>query len=187
MSKLMLYDTSTLLPIRFAGSMVLALMDDLKTQTRRIANPDKPCPYGKPGDRLWVQEKWAVVDHSDTGLCLRYAAEPEGPDHWIYPGETQYKKYSSNDCWRPSKHMPKCASRLTLSVKDIRLEHLQDLSESDAEAEGMVTWRGKRDFDRHTALEEFRLAWNQFNYLNPDYYWMRNPLVWVVSFRKVSA
>ena len=68
-------------PILFKGEMVRAILDGSKTQTRRIAKEwdgfqdmgkllalfpnQEGCPYGKPGDRLWVRETWAVSNMYD--------------------------------------------------------------------------------------------------------------------------
>lgn len=102
------------------------------------------CPYGKPGDRLWVREKWALVlwDGED------------GVDDWVgpipgtHPGLGWSVHYAAGstyetDCledrgfrWRPSIFMPRWACRLVLEITDVRVERLNDLSEDDAIAEG---------------------------------------------------
>lgn len=128
----------------FKPSMVPALLDGRKTQTRRIIKPqpdedglakviDGPwvdtsgreyaCPWGEPGDLVYVRENW----QSHTGPM----------------GESIIYGYQATDDdqlgpWRPSIHMPRCASRLTLHITDVRVERLQDISEADAIAEGIT-------------------------------------------------
>lgn len=84
------------------------------------------------GDRLWVKEGWSpdprgVMSHGALYQLSHTAAEQKGPD--------------SLHAWRSARHMPRWASRTTLTVTEVRVERLQDLSEADAEAEGL--WRGR--------------------------------------------
>lgn len=137
-------------PILFSGPMVRALLDGRKTQTRRIvkgaalyyledeaaaeileselasefvADPDNGlCPYGTPGDTLWVRETFCPAD---TRSGFAYCADtPLGSDQ-------------RGMGWRPSIHMPRGASRLTLTITEVRVERLQDITEADAIAEGL--------------------------------------------------
>lgn len=131
-------------PILFSGPKVRAILDGRMTQIRRVVKPNwwrcldpedaedlaqavTMCPYGAPGDRLWVQETYAV----DVPGCLRglsYRADHQDPrgDGPAHPMR-----------WRPANHMPRGASRLTLEVTAVRVERLQDISEADAIAEGI--------------------------------------------------
>lgn len=142
-------------PILFSGPMVRAILEGRKTQTRRVVKPqpahcaDLPmgkdltfasaCPYGQPGDRLWVRETWAVGTLFDyvrpsllpkpdceSKLAVDYAANPRR----IWHSEDQGR-------WRPSIHMPRWASRITLEITSVRVERLQDISHKDAIAEGL--------------------------------------------------
>lgn len=91
------------------------------------------CPYGKPGDRLWVRETWGVVEGEDgASRWVAYAATP---------GQTRRAPEDSalKRCWKPSIHMPRWACRLVLDVTDVRVERLQDISDADALAEGIST------------------------------------------------
>jgi hypothetical protein len=144
-------------PILFSASMVRALLDGRKTQTRRILKdaPTEPgwiCyeaagkrtwvgPNGYPsmpcilrfakGDRLWVRESWAKPFAGDDGYIYR----ADGPE-FNSPGMAKHQ-WGNEAPWRVSIHMPRVASRLTLAVTDVRVQRLQDISEADARAEGM--------------------------------------------------
>ena len=132
------------------------------------------CPYGQPGDRLWVREAWnkfppwegyfyAADDHSfGIGEC-------DDSDH-IEPHDLR---------WKPSTNMPREASRLTLEITEVRVERLNEISEGDAEAEGCFAL-GDADC---TAVEQFRRLWESIN--GPGS-WALNPFVWVITFRRVG-
>lgn len=144
-------------PILMSGPMVRAILEGRKTQTRRLCklnaagrvslggrnwHTDDPeavhaCPFGQPGDRLWVRETWGVdccVGLKDRdcidlahAACVVYRATDETPDN----GQSWARR------WRPSIHMPRWASRITLEVVSVRVERVQDISEEDAIAEGL--------------------------------------------------
>lgn len=145
------------LPILFSGPMVHALLAGTKTQTRRvIETTSKPMAPGQiimmtgpqfgrkayrfaprvtEGDRLWVRETWAVGRIYD-GTPPR-DINPEGKPNWCGI------RYAATDARhgikdRVSIHMPRWASRLTLIVTAVKVERLQDISEEDARAEGIV-------------------------------------------------
>ncbi|QFI65747.1 hypothetical protein [Sinorhizobium alkalisoli] len=132
-------------PILFSAPMVRALLDGRKTQTRRILKPqpDDILEGQAPrqlriaiGDRLWARETWQGLSFGDyqptkSSICeVRYAATDPCADL-----DAEARGYP----WRPSIFMPRWASRITLIVTDVRVERLQDISEKDAEAEG-VEW-----------------------------------------------
>lgn len=118
------------------------------------------CPYGQPGERLWVRETFADVN-SEDGPALAYKADGDvrtwhefskvfgkdygaGPsfNYDAYPGDytmwhTDLFNGEPDPAWKPSIHMPRWASRITLEVTDVRVERLQDISEADAIAEGL--------------------------------------------------
>lgn len=109
-------------PIIFSAPMIRALLDGRKTQTRRVLKPHGDtfsAPSYRRGDRLYVRE----AAHID-GTSVNYRAD--------HPGD------SAGLGWRPSIHMPRWASRLTLAVTDVRVQRLQDISEVDAAAEGVA-------------------------------------------------
>jgi hypothetical protein len=125
------------------------------------------CPYGRPGDRLWVREAWQQVDG-----CYCYRATPE-TNYLAWNGWT----------WKPSIHMPREASRLTLEVTGVRVEQVQDISPFDAWAEGVqpIEWQANDE----GYIAEFWELWDSV-YAERGYGWDANPWVWVVEFRKVE-
>lgn len=131
--------------------MVRAILNDSKTQTRRVIHPlcelhESFCPYGQPGDRLWVRETWmpdAPRDGSwdDIGFfgCKGSPLSmiPERfrkPNHCLFRASWEGTPMAG---WKPSIHMPRWASRLTLGINAVRVERLHHISEGDAIAEGI--------------------------------------------------
>jgi hypothetical protein len=161
-------------PILFNGEMVRAILAGQKTQTRRIPPKTQQdalfCPYGHPGDRLWVRERWAA-DMSFDDLPPRML-QPRGMPIY-YHATTQCMDYK----WRPSIHMPRWASRITLEITDIRVERVQDISEEDVQAEGFS--------DRPASKNKFRIAWDLL-YWKRGLGWDVNPWVWVVTFKRAE-
>lgn len=136
------------------------------------------CPYGRPGDLLWVRETHFLVG---TGAVYYRADGHELPHDWS---------------WRPSIFMPRWASRLTLRVTDVRVERVQDISKADAVAEGLESfaynygrnvstarmYRVSGDEGGYpTAREAFENLWSSIN-AKRGYGWDVNPWVWVVTF-----
>lgn len=178
-------------PILFSGPMVRAILDGRKTQTRRVAKCFNPlpradilesvarnCPYGVPGDRLWVREThyiyygphapWPDLPHVASDLGIAYYRE--GFDR-------------SAPRWRPSIHMPRWASRLTLLVTDVRVERVQDISTMDAKAEGVQLGTTPADMRPYYKMA-FQDLWDSI-YAKRGYGWDVNPLCWIVSFEAV--
>lgn len=120
------------------------------------------CPYGKPGDRLWVRETW--VDHFGQRL---YRADCH-PDSFEY-GATG---------WKPSIHMPRTYSRLVLEIVSIGVERVQSISDADIRAEGFPE-------DPPSWNEGFAAVWNKIN-VKRGYSWESNPWVWAIGFRQVT-
>lgn len=119
------------------------------------------CPYGEPGDRLWVRETWAISGHYRDGPRYEYRAFPADGEH-----------FRSVGAWKPSIHMPREACRLVLEITDVRAERLQDMTEADAVAEGVA--------DR----AEFAAAWDAtYPYAC---LWAWNPWVWAITFKQVK-
>lgn len=185
-------------PILFNADMVRAILDGRKTQTRRIVKLPhgadvivqngkvwKParvdyegyvdCPFGQPGDRLWVRESWAwyPLDHDPT--CVIYRADyPHGT-----PCPPEYER------WRPCIHMPRWASRILLEVTAVRVERLQDISEADAQAEGATGQcpvGNLRVYNKAPLAYHFAQIWEQ---AHPNT-WDQNPWVWAIDFRSVE-
>lgn len=201
-------------PILFSAPMVRAILSGTKTQTRRAVKithrtpglaaclePPRGllvrtnvaaelCPYGQPGDRLWVRETWAYCVHA-----LAAARDEDGPFVYAADGTKQYRLC---DRWRPSIHMPKAASRILLEITAVRVERLQDISDVDATAEGVFElplqaaepgrwWTGDvaagAALHGRTPFGAYRLLWESIN--NPRS-WDANPWVWVIEFTRVE-
>jgi hypothetical protein len=191
-------------PMLFSGPMVRAIFDGRKTQTRRVLNPQPWGPFTwpkqpwQPGDRLWVRETWAPVDHivgteREDPVCVGYRA-----DHWAICHEADnvhaLNTYAWNwDMvkWRPSIHMPRWASRLTLEVVSVRVERLREITEADALAEGIDT--ESDDFaraeglvaagaSRPAAVFAFADLWDSL--AKPGTRWEDNPWIWCVEFKR---
>ena len=126
-------------PILMSAPMVRALLDGRKTQTRRLAWREGKYSYGylaptiwqkvRPGDRLWVRETWV---HTGTGVWSVGDAVRALDGKVIYRADGEPKGVG----WFPSIHMPRWASRITLTVTETRRQRLQEISEDDAKAEG---------------------------------------------------
>ena len=146
------------------------------------------CPYGKPGDRLWVREttRSRAMPNLLTGdptnaLCGEYSVDSEpvlNPD-----GFDLAWWYSRRTC--PAIHMPRWACRLELEVTGVRVERLNNCSEDDAEAEGIAFLREVPDVDETlTARQLYECLWDSINGAGA---WAANPWVWVVEFKRVAA
>ena len=196
-------------PIIFRAEMVRAILAGTKTQTRRIVKPRHMAtvgaeqfpilamyPCGSPGDRLWVRENF----YQDGQWSLRLGCEPDDPHGGFWSG-TSRVIYAADGTplpdpipgnqWRsrPSIHMPRWASRITLEITDVRLEQLQDISEADAVAEGCKPIRPELVQDGlivrpgRSAVEEFRLVWEE---IHGEGSWEKNPWVWVIEFKRLD-
>ena len=134
------------------------------------------CPYGQPGDRLWVRETFARIDgQTRPWIETDYQATYTHGDRL---GDTLGIKKR----WTPSIHMPRHASRITLEVTGVRVERLQDISEADAIAEGArnsLHLPGGR-----FARENFEHLWWT---IHGDGSWESNPWVWVIEFKRVEG
>jgi hypothetical protein len=132
------------------------------------------CPYGQPGDRLWVRESFRkIIGDAHGWIETDYRATYE-------PGARMGDHLGVKPKWSPSIHMPRAASRITLEITDVRAERLNDITTGDAEAEG---WPGP-DEDNTIAsaypIAWYARLWNQIN--GKRHPWDSNPWVWVVSF-----
>lgn len=151
-----------------------------------------PCPYGQPGDRLWVRETWqhANSPHGpyEPGCTCFYRADYWDDPHGMDGEKSPEGKYRT---WIPSIHMFRSASRILLEVVSVRVERLQDISEADARAEGarsMDPVSGRETLDpfsrQGSCVSHFRAIWEEINGAGS---WDANPWVWVVEFKKVAA
>lgn len=212
-------------PILFSAPMIRVILREIaapgtgKTQTRRIIHPYEVVPHPfkgakaapsnlmvvkvparlggfidgptfsprfAPGDRLWVREAFSYdrLDVDRDGILPPWYWADGNPDagDWTRP--------------KPSIHMPRWASRLTLIVTDVRVQRLQDISEDDARAEGIehdqdrsrgnvIAWRDYLDRGGKcgTAIASFRSLWDSLNAERAP--WAGNPWVVAVTFRPV--
>ena len=199
-------------PILFSGPMVRALLDGSKTQTRRVAKAkhlswiegsvlnfldgkwnQRPLPYGKPGDQLWVRETWQgplleeyEVDADADWQSANRIHQYQNPAHCAFAadGGSPPEFIDSDDNiqrrWRPSIHMPRWASRITLEITGVRVERLQNISEADAMAEG-CPFPNMADGD--DPRKWYSDLWNSINGTDS---WDLNPWVWVIEFKAVK-
>lgn len=230
-------------PATFKDLMVQSLLEDRKTQMRRVVKPQpefsakvgmkwrggaygitpdgKPfmealiakCPYGQPGDRLWVREahqwRYGMKGLEDGGTVhdpveVYYRATPNVVslhDHRT-KARVQFADADAvwrdmlieDDGWRPSIFMPRWASRLTLEITDVRVERVQDISEEDAIAEGtgpdMVCspeYAARHGFEgtEHDFIFRYRCVWDSIN--GKKHPWESNPWVWAITFKKAAV
>jgi hypothetical protein len=192
-------------PILFSAPMVRAILDGRKTQTRRLAT-GRGNSYGERGDRLWVRETWA---HDGPSLdAVRTAHEDAMASLGYGPYYRATEVAPDTLRWRPSIHMPRWASRITLEVTDVRVQRLHEITEEDAIAEGARRFddipdphpygQGNRwsmfeptttDVCLRSARFAFANAWNvihggaKWNCTGKPDPWSGNPTVWAISFR----
>lgn len=183
-------------PILMNAAMVRAVLNGTKTQTRRIAPLLLPgdknyifagsveewvrkrslqCPYGQIGDRLWVREAFCYPNGQNKIAWYR-ADSPWANDALVK--------------WKPSIHMPRQASRITLEIVNVRVERLQDISEADAIAEGChqdsrMNGAWTADGDTFTSKDDgpvraYRMLWESINGKGS---WAANPWVWVIELK----
>ncbi|MGQ8875919.1 hypothetical protein ACUTR7_00295 [Delftia sp. NA_296.1] len=205
-------------PILFSGPMVRAILASTKSQTRRICKPamahnlshvvEVPdpqergqiyngttfgdeegsiqftSPYGGVRDRLWVREShWWFKDECDheTG----YYPPALTADDVEYRADGESKRHG----WRPSIHMPRWASRITLEITGVRVERLQDINQADAQAEGAPPGHPSIDqISREFGYPDFPRSWyaQLWEEINGPGSWAQNPWVWVVEFKRVQ-
>jgi hypothetical protein len=140
------------------------------------------CPYGVPGDRLWVKETYGSLleDSRTDSECIVYRADEE----------------IDGMVWSPSMFMPRRYSRLTLTIKSVRVERVQDISEADAKAEGISVLPLQDESDPsawyqsepgvhqgRSARASYAMLWDSIN-AKRGYSWESNPWAWVIEFER---
>ncbi|EHO4367997.1 hypothetical protein KLD00_004569 [Escherichia coli] len=180
----------------FNDEMVRAILGGNKTQTRRIVEEKfygravaaellaKHCPYGQPGDRIWVRETYRVHGNATDVATLVYRASVR--NSWTeqthrVPVEVCNKPVSEK--WTPSIHMPRWASRILLEITDVRVERLHDMSEADAKAEGATPATYKITPPEAVYRVGFGDIWRSI-YGQDN--WLSNPWVWVIEFKRIQ-
>ncbi|POW57008.1 hypothetical protein C3408_11915 [Candidatus Pantoea alvi] len=165
------------------------------------------CPFGLPGDRLWVRETFATLEPGSY--------EPVKP----CDGYAQVVRYAASDRlansdrdvrgfnWRPSIHLPRWASRITLEITGVRVERLNSINEHDAIAEGLAEISkdgraykyGIPDRDGYPGTDDFGWPWHEWERYPISAYsklwrsiygeesWQANPWVWVIEFKRVEG
>lgn len=159
------------------------------------------CPYGDVGDRIWVRETFQGPLVSEE-LFEEYRAYPEKfetPQYCEYAADggakPEYCDLDDNLChgWRPSIHMPRWASRITLEITDVRVERLNAISEEDARAEGIIDGGclNCREPEPCGCVNPQPDATDAFAWLWQSIYgqenWDANPWVWVIEFRRIDG
>jgi len=155
-------------------------------------------PYGNVGDRLWVRETWAAstkapqiqVAYRADGQCVGCSNDPDWlkvHHGWIHGVATETEgRFVGRGLygpWKPSIHMPRWASRITLEITDLRIDRLQLITESAAKAEGVKPLLPVAD---QRWRDAFHLLWDSINEKR-GYGWDFNPWVWVVQFKRVLS
>lgn len=199
-------------PLLMRGPLVVATLEDWKTETRRLRGLDEinesvakgvvptydgcdddgvhvfslldsygiRCPYGVPGDRLWVREAYKPQVGRDGHSRGRYAADAE----WFtaptkderHPGQ-----YLTNGRTVPNIHMPRWASRLLLEITDIQVQRLQEITVPDIKAEGVI----RRTLPYTDAIAEWIRTWDEIN--GDRFGWEVDPFVWVVKYKRLKT
>lgn len=200
-------------PIIFSAPMVRALLDGRKTQTRRLIKPRgvnlfdgtwadsyaldpgnagwrQDCIHYAVGDRLWVREKHYLTDDGDS----EFAVCPADGEDVVQAHKASIERVAAQQklspTWaarhlklRPSIHMPRWASRLTLLVTGVKVERLQEISEADAKAEGAVCTTCANVVSPPDGFPSYRsgfgILWNQINGAGA---WDANPWVVAITF-----
>ena len=152
----------------------------------RDGNSPYKCPYGQPGDSLWVRETWAA--HLRWNGVKPSDIDGDRADFRWYRADGDDIARERPGRWRPSIHMPRWASRLNLLVTDVRVERVQDISPGDAAAEGIAMrdeMRTDEDWGANM-VPDFASLWDSIN-AKRGYSWEKNPWVWAVTFEVANG
>lgn len=175
--------------------MVRAILDGTKTQTRRlvkspgilinIRDSAHCCPYGLPGDRLWVRETFSGPRSREQEPPRLWHSLDE--IHWWADGNPKHGDWTKP---RPGIFMPRWASRITLEITEVRVQRLPEISQRDAMAEGVWTaGLARADDIFHSAtginldhVSAYRKLWSE---INGDQDWIDQRWVWAMTFRRL--
>lgn len=200
-------------PILMHARSIRNLLAGTKSQTRRIVKPQPsaaphllsidgrlsamwgdprtrgnqvcPCPYGQPGDLLYVKETFCCgTPAHPSGIGIIPSAKIKRGQKVVYRAATDFA--GDDPPWRPSIHMPRSFSRLTLELTDVRVERVQDISVDDCHAEG-IPYRSSDEPASGSAKNAYDNARNAFYHLwndtNGAGAWERNDWCWALTFR----
>jgi hypothetical protein len=190
--------------IIMSGNHPKLILDGLKTQTRRVIIPqpihievcggeailykdhDNEIKWKyQVGGRLWVRETWAAEKRLDY-LSPSELGSAADVALW-YKADASQRSLLERGKWRPSLFMPRWASRILLEITEIRVERLREISEADAEAEGL----NPAEYDNPNAYadlpctNQFGKLWDSLN-AKRGYGWETNPWVWRISFKRIE-
>lgn len=179
----------------------MAVWSGSRPQAAALLGLREECPYGVPGDRLWVKETWQAWQcvSTERDEWEPITREVRGGSRWAEwietngePDAIEHRATSESvGPWTPSIHMPRWASRLTLEITAVRVERLHEITQADARAEGVVDTTGAweaatgeplTDTDQAGPRGAYRALWESINGAGS---WEANPWVWVISFRVV--
>ncbi|HCR0782093.1 hypothetical protein ACU6YP_03980 [Klebsiella aerogenes] len=159
----------------------------------KIRSKSFTCPFGSVGDRIWVREAFRVHSRATDVATLVYKASER--NSWTEQTHrvpvSVCNKPATPEKWTPSLHMPRWASRLLLEITDVRVERLREISQADAEAEGVGKlkkgfWKnyqsGWTEFQL-TARGSFATLWKS---IYGDESWYADPWVWVIEFKRIE-
>ena len=205
-------------PIIFSAPMIRAILAGRKMQTRRVVKPQpdwiRPavgldgvahgycgsgptggirCPYGVPGDRLWVKEAFVIGYPAEDGYLITTDADGNDIDEQVWYRATEPEFTWLDDDggmtgkvpWKSPLFMPRWASRITLEITEVRVERVQSISEADVRAEGIEWNEGPFRVGHTNHISAFKSSWDKLN--GPrGFPWESNPWVWVLSFRRIE-
>lgn len=161
------------------------------------------CPYGEPGDRLWVKETWLRGYRYVGGdmICTDENGNDLEPEVFYKATDDNFVWHDDDGSptetvpWKSPRFMPRWASRIELEIVSVRVERLNEISEADAEAEGVKTWSDHVSKDSEGAYgllglmlmrspysNQYRALWESINGKGS---WQDNPYVWVIEFKQV--
>ena len=169
---------------------------------KQVIRPIK-CPFGQPGDRLWVRETVQVFGRlTKNGFTDSGKQKWEflaSPDRLVkYAGDFVQSPKNKTDrgyYTRPAIHAPRWTSRITLEITDVRVERLRDISETGAVAEGVEVVGENihkqpvyKDYVTYgmawsSAVRSFQSLWQK---INGDGAWEQNPFVWAITFKRIN-
>lgn len=173
-------------------AQMMTRMEDVLQRPEAAGMAGDICPYGQPGDGLWVRETWQE-DPEDDGtwhytsyMGCKGSPLSDIPRKFQKPEFCIYREgYSGPDLvWRLSIHMPRWASRILLEIVSVRVERLQDIGVEEIEAQGVVT-SGEAIMEHgcRARVLDFTRLWEGINGAGS---WDANPWVWVIEFKRVT-